>query len=65
MEKEDIWNLAQGARNKYLAEKLFNDQASKKNNLVKPMPEIDQQLKIPKFMQSNSFEGLALKARVI
>ena len=59
-EKDDIWNLAQGARNKYFAEKIFNDQASKKNNLAKPAPEIDQVLKIPKFMQSSSFEGLAL-----
>ena len=32
LEKEDIWHLATGARNKYFAEKLFDDQASKKNN---------------------------------
>ena len=63
IEKEDIWHMTTGARNKYFAEKLFQSQASKQNNVTKPTPEIDQQLKIPNFVKTGSFEGLALKAR--
>ena len=41
LEKDDIWHMSQGTRNRYFAEKFDSNAAKKQNNLAKPTPPID------------------------
>ena len=52
-------------RNKYFNDQFFDKQGSKHNNMTKYTAVVDQALKIPNFVKTGSFEGLALKARPI
>ena len=63
LEKEEIWQMPTGVRNKYFHDQFFQKQNSKTNNRPAPTETIDQALKIPNFVKTGSFEGLALKAR--
>jgi len=63
LEREDIWHMQAGVRNKYFSQILQEKQEGKVNNRPKPTPVIDQALKIPNFVKSGSYVGFALQAR--
>ena len=62
-EKEEIWQMPTGIRNKYFNDQFFEKQKTKQNNRPVPQDTIAQILKVPNFVKTGSFEGLALKAR--
>lgn len=63
LEKDAIWGMSTGVRNMYFTNKFFDKQSKKVNNRQAPTETIDQISKIPNFVKTGSFEGLALKAR--
>ena len=52
-----------GVRSKYFNDKFFQQQNQKTNNRPAPTEIIDAIMKVPNFVKTGSFEGLALKAR--
>ena len=61
--KEDIWKLPTGIRNAYFSKQFFKKQADKSNNRATHTDVVDAGLKVPNFVKTGSFEGLALKSR--
>ena len=52
-------------RSKFFHDKLHDGYSGKKNNRQKIASEIGQQLEIPRVFTKGSFEGHALKARIV
>ena len=52
-----------GIRSKYFNDQFFEKQKSKANNRPVHTEIVDSILKVPKFVKTGSFEGVALKAR--
>ena len=65
MEKNELWQMNSTVRNKYFNDQFYEKQGLKTNNRPKHTETVDQIIKIPNFVKTGSFEGLALKARPI